>query len=276
MTHQEDHFTGTAGGRIYWQAWLPQDNPSGVVVIAHGLAEHSGRYAHVAERLAADGYATYAADHRGHGRSEGNRSNVNRIAEVVADLDTMIAEAAQRHPGRPVFLLGHSMGGLIALEYALGNPSRLTGLVLSAPLVRSGVVSSVERAAAKLFSAVLPNLGVKALDASMVSRDPAVVKAYDEDPLNYRGKIPARTATELLSTMDAFPERIPRLRLPLLMLQGTEDKLVDPAGAAYVAEHAGSEDLTYQKYPGLYHEVMNEPEQDTVIGDLLTWLRERT
>ncbi|MGH3716260.1 MAG: lysophospholipase [Micromonosporaceae bacterium] len=276
MTHVEDHFAGTAGGRIYWQAWLPEGDPVGVVVIAHGLAEHSGRYAHVGERLASESYAAYAPDHRGHGRSDGNRSNLNRVAEVVADLDAMIAEAAQRHPGVPVFLLGHSMGGMLALDYALGNPSRLTGLVLSAPAVRSGVISSVERAAAKVLSTVAPNFGVKALDGTMVSRDPAVVKAYDEDPLNYRGKIPARTATEMLNTMDGLPARIPKLTLPLLVMQGTEDKLVEPEGAAYVAEHAGSEDLTYKPYSGLYHEVMNEPEKDTVLGDLVRWLKERT
>lgn len=276
MTHVEDHFSGTAGGRLYWQAWLPETDPSGVVVIAHGLAEHSGRYAHIAERLAADGYATYAVDHRGHGRSDGNRSNINRVSDVVADLDTMIAEAAGRHPDRPVFLLGHSMGGLIALQYATTDPSRLAGLVLSAPLVQTSLGSKMERAGAKVLSAVLPNLGVQALDSSMVSRDPEVVRDYDTDPLNYRGKIPARTSAELLATMDGFPARIPELRLPLLILQGTEDKLVEPEGAAYLAEHAGSEDLTYQRYQGLYHEVMNEPEQETVLADLVGWLKERT
>ncbi|MGH3736359.1 MAG: lysophospholipase [Micromonosporaceae bacterium] len=276
MSHVEDHFTGTAGGRVYWQAWLPETDPGGVVVICHGLAEHSGRYGHVADRLTGGGYAVYAVDHRGHGRSEGPRSNLNRVAEVVADLDTLIALVAERHPELPVFLLGHSMGGMIALQYATGNPSRLTGLVLSAPLVQSSAASKLQRAAARLLSAVAPNLGVTQLDSSWVSRDPAVVKAYEEDPLNYRGKVPARTGAELLATMDGFAERIPRLRLPLLILQGTEDKLVEPAGARYVAEHAASEDLTYRTYAGLYHEVMNEPEQDAVLDDLLRWLKERT
>lgn len=270
--HIEGGFTGAAGGRIYWQGWVP-DSASGVVVISHGLAEHGGRYAHVAQWLASVGYPTYAHDHRGHGKSEGPRANIDRMAGVVADLDTMIGTARERHPGVPVFLLGHSMGGLIALQYVTGTPAELAGVVLSAPAVEVAIGSKVQRVSAGLLSRVLPNLGVLKLDSAMVSRDPDVVHAYDTDPLNYRGKIRVRTGAEMLHAAEAMPARLANLKLPVLLLQGSADQLVAPVSAHVVADGAGSEDLTLKSYDGLYHEVMNEPEKDTVLADLVEWLQ---
>lgn len=276
MTEQvEGGFVGASGGRIHWRGWVPQGEASGVVVIAHGLAEHGGRYAHVGEHLSARGFATYAHDHRGHGRSEGTRGNIDRMAHVVTDLETMIRGAASRHGDVPLFLYGHSMGGLIALTYATGDPVELRGLVLTGAAVHIAVGSRAERAAARLLSAVAPNLGTRRLDSTLVSRDPAVVDAYDTDPLNYRGKIRVRTGAELLRAAEALPARLDRLTQPVLLMHGSRDGLTSPSGSRLVAERVAATDVTLTLYDGLYHEVHNEPEKETVLADLVAWLDQR-
>ncbi|MBJ8337554.1 lysophospholipase [Antrihabitans sp. YC3-6] len=270
--HLEGNFTGAAGDRIYWQSWLPE-SVSAVVVISHGVAEHSGRYEHLANELADNGYAVYAIDHHGHGKSAGNRSNIDRMAGVVSDLDTLIGMTGESHPGLPIFLLGHSMGSLVALQYVTGSPRNLRGLVVSAPPLEITVGSSIERAAAPVLSRLLPNLPVLQLDSSEVSRDPKVVHDYDTDPLNFRGRLPVRTGAEVLATAQNMRGRLSQLSLPVLILQGSADKLVDPIGAQVVADGVSSPDMTLKIYDGLYHEVFNEPEKATVIDDLVAWLK---
>lgn len=274
--HVEGSLSGGSGD-LYWQGWLPADGADvkGVVVLVHGLHEHSGRYAHVGERLAGDGYPAYAGDHAGHGRSGGVRGNIGRMAEVVSGVHALTRFAADRHAGAPVFVLGHSMGGLIALQYVTGSPASLRGAILSAPAVDLSAASRAMRAAGRVLSVVAPRLGVMALDANLVSRDPAVVRDYETDPLNYRGKIRARTGAEMVAAAEAAPERVRSLRLPLLLLHGTADRLVPRAATTLIAERAGSPDLTVKLYDGLYHEVLNEPERDVVLSDILEWLDER-
>lgn len=275
--HVEGYFMGAAIGQIYWQGWVPEGETevSGVVVIAHGAAEHSGRYAHVGARLAADGYAAYAVDHRGHGRSDGVRANINRMSEVVADVDQLIRHAAKQHEGKPVFLLGHSMGGLVALDYVTSPETTvdLAGLILSGPLVESDVGSRALRMVGKVLSAVAPNVGVLELDATAVSRDPKVVAAYDADPLVYRKKVRARTGGEMMTAMDRVKARMGEVRLPVLVMHGTEDRLTAPASSQIVADGVSSPDVTLKMYDGLYHELFNEPEQETVFDDVITWLK---
>lgn len=275
--HVDGWFTGGAGGRIYWQAWIPDGEVRGVVALAHGVAEHSGRYAHVGDRFAKAGYATYAVDHHGHGRSDGVRGNVHRFADVSADLDQLISVAVQRHPDVPVILLGHSLGGLIALDYVVTRgASRLRGLVLSGAAVDPSVGSPVEKAVAKLLSSILPDLGLLALDASAVSRDPKVVADYEQDPLNYHGKVRARTGAESLAAVDRVTAGLSTVALPVLVMHGTEDKLTAPAGSKLVADKVSSPDVTLNLYEGLYHEIFNEPEQDAVLTDVVTWLDAHT
>jgi alpha-beta hydrolase superfamily lysophospholipase len=273
MTEQVDGaFAGASGGRIRWQGWVPPQPPKGVVVIVHGLAEHGGRYAHVAEHLAAHGYASYAHDHHGHGRSAGTRGNIDRMSHVVTDLETMIRSASGRHAGAPLFLYGHSMGGLIALVYATGDPVPMHGLILTGAAVHVEVGSGLERVAARLLSVIAPNLGTRKLDAALVSRDPAVVRNYESDPLNYRGKVRLRTGAEMLRAADELPAGLGRLTCPVLLLHGSLDGLTSPSGSQLVAERVSSSDVTLKVYDGLYHEVHNEPEKDTVLGDIVRWL----
>ncbi|MGH3516353.1 MAG: lysophospholipase [Haloechinothrix sp.] len=275
--HVEGYFPGAGIGQIYWQGWLPAADADavGVVVIVHGAAEHSGRYAHVGSRLATEGYASYAFDIRGHGRSEGVRANINRMSEVVADLDQTIRQAAVRHEGASVYLLGHSMGGLAALDYVTSPDTSfdLRGLILSGPAVQTELGSKAQRVLGRALSAVLPNFGVLKIDATAVSRDPAVVSAYDTDPLNYRGKLRLRTGAETLVAADRVQARLSTVELPILVMHGTKDRLTSPAGSQLVADRAGSSDITLKLYDGLYHEVFNEPEQDSVLDDVVQWLR---
>jgi acylglycerol lipase len=276
--HEQGHRQIVAGQSTYWQAWLPRNRIRAVVVIVHGLHEHSGRYAHVGISLATAGFAAYAADHRGHGRSDGRRANIERMTLIVDDLDCFVRFTVERHPGVPVFMIGHSLGGLIALQWATEPRTiepgiRLNGLVVSGAAVEVMVGSAVQKRLAGVLSVLIPNLPAAAVDADQkISRDPEVVRAYREDPLVYRGKVKARTGAEILATMTALPARLPRLSVPLLLMHGTADQICALAGSAMVHDAVSSPDKTLHHYQGLYHEVFNEPERQAILTDLVSWL----
>ena len=275
MNHREDFFEGVAGLRLYRQSWLPGGRPRAVVVIAHGAGEHSGRYAHVAQRLADEGYAVYALDHRGHGRSEGPRAVIDRIDNAVADLERLIVLAGSEQPGMPLFLLGHSVGATIAVRYAIAHQDRLAGLILSAPLAALEAASPPTRLVARLLSALVPHLPLFAVDPTLVSRDPDVVKAYETDPLVHHGRLPARTIAELARAVDSLPQEVRAITVPTLIMYGSGDHLVPPAGSMMLNDRIGAADMTLNTYDGLYHEIFNEPEQDEVMDDMCSWLRAR-
>jgi alpha-beta hydrolase superfamily lysophospholipase len=260
---------------LHGHAWLPEAEPRMVVVLSHGLGEHLGRYQWLAERLVQTGCAVYAVDHRGHGRSGGAApANIDRFDYVVSDLSTFTGRAQREHPGVPTVLFGHSMGGLIALDCALRNPRGLVGLVLSAPaLAAAEAVPAMKLAIAKLMSRIAPNVGAVKLEAASVSRDPAVVRAYEQDPLVFHGSVPSRTAVELLSAMDSVAARASQLRLRVLAQHGTADRLVPLGGVQPVYQRLGEQRLrSLRIYEGLYHEIYNEPERERVLADLLSWL----
>lgn len=267
------HAEGTLPNGQYCQSWTNDEVPArGVVVLVHGVHEHGGRYAHVGEQLATAGYPVYAPDHPGHGRSPGTRGNIGSMAATVDGVDATARMAAERQPGVPVFVYGHSMGGLVALQYITGTPIELRGAVLSAPAMDVNAANPVQRAMSGLLSRFAPNLGVLRLDPTAVSREPDVVRDYRTDPLNYHGKLRARTGTEMLRTTLAMRPRLEALRLPLLILHGTADRLVPSSASDYVAAHAGSDDITVKTYQRGYHESHNEPNKQAVLDDIITWL----
>lgn len=273
MEHRTGHFDGAGGVRIFWQAWLPDGEPGGVVAMAHGASEHSGRYAWTGEQLAARGYALYALDHRGHGQSSGARAVIDRVENAVADLDELVAIAADGSPGRAKpFLFGHSMGGFLALAFATRRQDEIRGLMLSAPVAVLEAASPVQRVAGHVLSAVAPTFGVYEIDSATVSRDPEMVRDYDADPLNFHGKLPARTVHEMAQEVARFPESVPGITVPLLIQVGTGDRLVPPQSSELVYEWASSEDKTIERYDGLYHEILNEPERAAVVADTIAWL----
>jgi acylglycerol lipase len=270
---EQGGFVGVRGLRIRYRTWLPAGPPTGVVVIAHGFAEHGGRYAPLAARLVADGLAVRAPDHRGHGLSEGKRTSVVRFDDYVDDLTTVVEQAREEWASRRVILLGHSMGGLIALRLAVRASVPIDGLVVSAPAACPRDVSRVKLMLGRALSRLAPNIGVLRLPLNRISRDPAVVDAYNHDPLVFRTPIRARLGAEMLTAMDRVEAGLPGLRTPLLVMQGTADGLVDPGCGPHVYERAGSADKTLKMYDGLWHEIFNEPERDHVLDDLAAWVR---
>ena len=267
----EAGFTGAKGRRIFTQTWLPKGSPRDQVVIAHGYAEHSGRYDAVAQFLTARGFAVHALDHHGHGKSEGAPAVIERFAQADADLDTLVDKVRADSGLATVKLIGHSMGGSLALNYALNHQEKLSGLVLSGPAI-GGRMARVTRWLLALISTFAPQRGTIALDANAVSRDPAVVANYVADPLVFRGKVPARTAHEMFKAIHSYPARVGLLTLPCLLMHGEADALVSAKLAAPLFEGIGSADKTVRIWPGLFHEIFNEPEREEVLGVTAHWL----
>lgn len=261
-----------AGAVLCWKAWLPEA-PRAVVLLAHGYAEHLGRYEYFAEKLNAAGIAVYALDHWGHGKSEGTYGFVPRFSAFTEGVEALLAEIEARHPDLPRFLVGHSMGGLIATVHLATHQSHYAGAILSGPAVKAAEEPSKALIfVSRLLSMVAPKLGVLALDAEGVSRDPAVVAAYRADPLVYTGKMSARLAAEMFDAMALARAGASKITLPILLLHGDKDSLAAPAGSEFLDANIASPDRTLRLYPGLYHEIFNEPERDEVIGDVTDWI----
>jgi acylglycerol lipase len=276
MKHIEGIFKNAQDARIYYQGWLPESDAKAVLFIVHGLGEHSGRYMNVVNHFVPLGYAAYALDHLGHGKSEGGREEVQRFEDFTDPLTIYYDMVKGWQAGKPVFILGHSLGGLITTYYLLDNQDKFKGAIISAPAIKiSENISSMTITMSKILSKVAPKAGVLALDASMISRDPEVVKAYASDPLVFHGKTPARLAAEMLRAMLRVKEKLHKISLPFIAIQGCEDKLVDPGGAQMLYDGASSKDKTIKVYEGCYHEVFNEPERAVVLKDVETWLAER-
>jgi len=273
MNHIEGGFKGVRNAHIYYQAWLPEGNVRAVLLIVHGLGEHCGRYMNAVNHFVPLGYAVYGLDHIGHGKSEGTREFVERFEDYTNTLTIYYNMVKGWQTDKPIFLLAHSMGGLIALSYLLDHQADFTGAVVSAPLIKvSDSISQATVIMAKILSALTPKVGLLALDATGISRDPEVVRAYANDPLVFHGKTPARLAAESLKAMLRVTAEAGRISLPFIVVQGGEDRLVDPAGAQMLYDRASSVDKTIRAYDGLYHEVFNEPERALVLKDVETWL----
>lgn len=273
MTHIEGHFKGVRDAGIYYQAWLPEGNVKAVLIVVHGLGEHCGRYMNVVNHFVPLGYALYGLDHIGHGRSEGAREFVHRFEDYTDTLEIYCRLVKDRQAGKPTYLLGHSMGGLIASYYLLDRQAHFHGAVFSAPSIKvSDKISRATIIMGRILSVFAPKAGVLALDAGGISRDPEVVAAYLSDPLVFHGKTPARLAAELLKAMLRVTAEAGKITMPFMVIQGAEDRLVDPSGAQMLYEKAGSRDKTLKVYEGLVHEVFNDPERARVLKDVEAWL----
>jgi acylglycerol lipase len=276
MKHIEGTFQGVRNANIYYQAWLPEGKSKAVLLVVHGLGEHSGRYGNIVNRFVPLGFAVYGLDHIGHGKSDGAREMLERFDDFTDTLTIYYDKVKEWQPGKPVFLLGHSLGGLIAAYYLLDHQDFFKGAVISAPAVKVGdSVSPATVAMGKVLSVIAPGMGVMALDANFLSHDPAVVKAYVSDPLVFHGKTPARMAAEMLKAMQRVTAEAQKITLPFITVQGSEDKLVDPGGSKLLYDKAGSKDKTLKIYEGFYHEVFNEPDRARVLHDVEAWLAAR-
>jgi alpha-beta hydrolase superfamily lysophospholipase len=276
VRHTSSQFDGAGGALLHLQAWLPAGEPAAVLAVVHGYGDHGGRYVWFGEAMAARGYALYVYDLRGHGQSSGERGQVRRFSDYHDDTAIYLDEVRRSQPGRPVYLLGHSLGGLIAAGFAAEHPQGLDGLVLSSPFFRLAMeVPPSKVVGAKVLSVVKPgwNIG-NMLQAADLSHEPEVVDAYVTDPLVHH-VAPARWAVQMLSAQAAAPTTAERLELPLLLLYGDEDVVADPAVARAFFAAAGSPDKTLHCYEGFYHELFNETERARVFEDLAAWLAPR-
>lgn len=273
------------GLNLHWRDW-PVESPRTVTVLVHGLGEHIGRYEHVAARLNDWGHAVCGYDHRGHGRSQGPRGILQTSDDLLLDLALAIDRARARYPGRPMVLFGHSLGGLVSARFVaeglagsrgaapLNWVRPVEGLVMSSPALDPGM-SSIQRALLATLGRAAPNVAVpNGVQPERICRDPAVVAAYRADPLVH-DQIAGRLARFIVDAGEQVARVAPQWSLPTLLLYASEEKVVDPAGSARFTAAAPAAWVATQAFPGLAHEIFNEPEQDQVFQALADWLGER-
>jgi len=273
MKHTEGKFKGVREANIYYQGWVPDGEVKAVIFLVHGLGEHCCRYENHVNYFVPKGYAIYGLDHLGHGKSDGQQEVIERFSDYTDTLAIYYRMVKGWQAGKPIFIIGHSMGGLISCYYLLDHQADFNGAILSAPAIKvSDNISTTTITMGKMLSVIAPKAGVLALDPTGISRDPEVVKAYVEDPLVFHGKTPARLASEMLKAMQRVTAEVEKITLPIIVVQGSEDRLVDPDGAQMLYDRAGSKDKILKIYQGAYHEVHNEPEREVMFKDLETWL----
>jgi acylglycerol lipase len=269
----------TADGlKLYYQSWRnPSAVPRAGLIILHGLKDHSSRYSELATRLAQRGFSVYGLDLRGHGHSEGRKVYVRDFTDYIDDLENFLFLVRKESQGMPLFLFGHSMGGTISTRLVMTKGLDVRGLILSAAATQPGAdINPVLIRAIKILGAILPGLAIMNLPNALFSRDPKVVEAMSSDPLIYQKKGPARTAAQFLGAMQRVQKQPEKVVVPILILHGTADRLTNPAGSQRLEANAGSKDKTLRLYPGLYHDLLHEPEKEQVITDILNWLESRT
>jgi len=276
MKHIEGKFKGYRNLDLYYQCWLPSNEPRVILLVVHGLAEHSGRHINIVNHFVPKDYAVYGFDQRGHGKSQGQRGYVERFSHFVKDLKTFQGIVRSKHRDAKIFIVGHSVGGTIATAYAVHYQDEFDGLMLSGATLKVGAsVSSGLIIVARILSLLLPKMGLDVIDASAISQNKTIVDAYVDDPLVYQGKIRARMGAELIKTIQKLPYQIPEINLPILIMHGTADRLSDPEGSQMLYERLSSKDKTLKLYEGFYHEIFNEPGRKQVFADMEAWLAVR-
>jgi acylglycerol lipase len=276
MQPEEVWIPASGNIQLVGKRFRPHSDPAGLVVFIHGLLEHSGRYDHLASTLATAGYEVVSVDLRGHGRSGGARAWIRCFGEYLDDLDNILVWAREGREHLPLFLLGHSMGGLITALWTTQNPGRPRGLILSAPAVVIGRIFPFLRALAPVAAVLLPWARVVRLGAQSLSQDAQVVADFLADPLVVHDRIPLRTGNEILRASRQLRMRAHLLVAPLLILHGTADRICSLRGSQLLFERARTNDKTLRIYPGFYHDLFHEPDAAQVIGDLLQWLNRRS
>ena len=276
MKHSDGRFTGAGGRTIYFQCWEPESAPRAVLLIAHGAGEHSARYARLAQYFTAADYAVAALDHNGHGYSEGRPGHVHAFDDYLVDLEKFHRLFASRFSSLPMFLLGHSMGGLITSNYLVRHQHEFVGGILSGAAIKTDLQpGAVQMALLRLLALLVPRLGMLKLNAQGVSRDAEVVREYIADPLVFHGRMSACMLRELFRGMSSIHAAAASISLPLLILHGGADVMTAPEGSRFLYEHIGSSDKALHIYEGLYHEIFNEPERDAVLAEVLAWCEHR-
>jgi acylglycerol lipase len=263
------------GLKIFFRSWRPPTTARGVVVVVPGFNSHSGYYTWVAERLAVVGHATYAVDLRGRGRSDGERFYVDKFADYVSDIAALMDVVKSRNVGLPVFLLGHSAGGVLACLYTLDHPSALAGLICESFAFQTPA-PDFALAVLKGLSHVAPHAHVLRLKNEDFSRDPQVLAAMNSDPFIAHETQPTKTVAELVRSDERLQDEFARITLPLLILHGTDDKAAKSSGSQLFYDRAGSTDKTLKLYDGHVHDLLNDLGKETVMTDITSWIDARS
>lgn len=273
IKHEMGDLSAPDGRRLVWQSWSPDGHPRAVLAVIHGFGEHCARYGYLVQDVVPRGIAVHSYDLRGHGRSVGRRGHIERFGQYLDDTRVFLARVRRKYALAPVFLVGHSMGGLIATALAEQDDDGLAGLVLSSPFVGMRLeVSSGQTRMARLFSRVLPTLALKnPLRNEDLSREPEVLAALEKDILSHR-LATTRWATETIDAMPGVVRGADRLRVPLLVLYSDADPVADPAATEQLYDRAGSADKIKHCYEGFLHEIFNEVGREEVFADLAAWL----
>jgi alpha-beta hydrolase superfamily lysophospholipase len=272
-THEEK-IDSTKGIKIFVRSWSPAPAPRAVVVICHGVNSHSGQYLWVGGQFAASGFATYALDLRGRGRSDGERFFVEDVADYVSDVAATIDLAKSRHPGLPLFLLGHSAGGVVSSTYVLENQAGLAGFICES-FAFQVPAPGFALAAIKALSHIAPRLPVLKLKNEDFSRDPKAVEALDNDPLTAHEVQPALTVAALVRADERLHDEFPLITLPVLIMHGTDDKATVCRGSEFFHQTAGSKDKTLKLYEGHYHDLLNDVGKEQVMAEITQWISAR-
>jgi alpha-beta hydrolase superfamily lysophospholipase len=269
----ESHFSGGGGRNLFRRAWLPAE-PERLFVLAHGYAEHSGRYEHVGAWFAARGCAVHAYDHQGHGRSAGPRGHARRFSDMLDDLEIFLGQARAEHPGLPTFVIGHSMGGLVVAAFARERQPDVAGVVTSgAALQLDNAPAPFARLVMSLLRRVAPRLAIRQeIDPEALSRDPAVGRAYLEDPLVFQ-RVTLSLGGEMIDAARRTLAGAADVRVPMLLLHGEDDPLCPASASRAFYEGLSDERSQLRIYPGLRHEIFNEPEHPKVLEDVIDWTR---
>lgn len=268
--------TAGDGNCLQGYAWAPASEPRAAVVVVHGLHDHARRYEPVARTLGAAGVGVVAQDHRGHGGSGGARQRLDSVEQLIGDVAVAVQEARRRWPGVPVFVHGHSLGGMVVAQFVAREGGGLAGAVISSAALKlpPGVSAGQVRVVSTL-SAIAPSLGLEALDAAKVVRDPAAQAALVADPLLGRDKLPARTVATLLAGIVDLQPKMGSIKLPLLILHGEADTVTDPAGARALLERAASTDKTLRTFGPALHDLLHEPEAAEVTREIVAFVSAR-
>lgn len=270
----ESTFEGARGVTIATKSWQPSTAPRAVMILIHGFNAHSGYMVWPAEQFVSKGFAVYALDLRGRGKSAGERFYVEEFSDYLQDVHSLVTRARTAHPGLPVYILGHSAGGVIATSYVFEHQSEIAGLICESFAFDVGLPHLVELALQGV-SHLAPHVHVFSLNNEDFSRDPKAVEAMNNDPLIAKEAQPAETASELLKAAARLKDNMPNFKTPVLIIHGTADKATRPAGSQYFYDHTGSPDKTLHLYEGHYHDLLNDLDRDKVMDDINAWLNAR-
>lgn len=276
MQHRQERVEGYGSKLLFRQCWLPSGEPPAAILVVHGMAEHSGRYQRLVDYFLPRGYAVYAYDHPGHGQSDGIRCHVDSFQDLRVNLERMVQWVKSEQPGKPLILFGHSMGGLVVADYLVAHDDQINAAILSAPALKSvGKPGPWQILKILMLRHLRPQARFRRLDLKGLSRNPQVIADYRADPLVFTGAMSIGLALALGRTMVEVAEKAKSITLPLLIVQGGQDSMVDPRGAELFYNAISSPEKHLQLYPEAYHEILNEPEGEDFLKLMASWLGNR-